>query len=146
MLPLSAVMMMSFSTVTISRALVACLSFCMMVACTDKEVSFEYKLEGTLSSDDTPSSTYDALERLKHLVSTEDKVNLLRCDEPPFDESCRYFRVQFRLRLERHVSNDWLRPEDSPLRGHFIQNGITDPEKMSVKLVAEFVDSLDEAR
>jgi len=111
--------------------------------CDERSNYPEYKLVGEISSKSIPMSAEDAVLRLDEVLPAEAKEWLIGCDPHPANQACREFNVKFRLRLERHVSNDWIRPSESRLRNSMTEDGYTDPEDMASAIISMYIEHLE---
>ncbi len=102
----------------------------------------DYELRESMSSEDIPTSVDKAVERMDQLFPEATNDALLRCESGTPDDFCREFTVRIRLSLTRQISNEWMRPEKSPLADAYSRKGITNPEEMSYSLVAAYVEYL----
>ena len=99
----------------------------------------EYELPATISSERIPTSVDQAIQILDHSLSLEAKQMLVSCDLEPDTESCRNFNIQFRLRLERQISNEWFRPANSSLYAQFSKQGLSNPEEMVAEILNLYI-------
>ena len=121
-------------------AIILFASLLMVSGCDSPQRVIQYDL----SADGIPRGVDEALVRLREIISPQAQASFQRCAQAGTTESCRDFGVQFELPLLRQISNDWMRPTDSPLANSYRQSGLDNPEVMAAALVREFVESLQE--
>jgi len=119
-------------------------SLMLFASCEEQFEAEDYWPQGTISSDSIPADVGDAVERMHRLFPDVTKQALLRCGNPrPIDNFCRDFLNQVRVPLQRLLSNEWVRPANSPLKDVYADIGITSPEGVSSALLFTYVEYLE---
>lgn len=101
------------------------------------------ELTSRISSDNIPASVEQGIQALNEVLRDDTIRKLVECDRKPIVDSCREFNINFRLRLERHISNEWIRPPDSDLRSQMNQDGLADPEELVSRFMRLYIRSLE---
>jgi len=107
----------------------------------------KYGLRDSISSEAIPVDEDAAIDRMQLAFSEALNADLLRCDGIPQEEFefCRDFSIQIRTPLRMLISNEWMRPANSPLAVAYSSQGVDNPEVMSYRLLAAYVQHLRDA-
>lgn len=103
----------------------------------------ESEFTSRISSNDIPASVEQGIEVLGELLSDETNRRLVLCNRKPIGDSCRDFSINFRIPLQRRISNEWIRPSGSAMRAQMNQDGLADPEEMVSKFMRLYIRSLE---
>ena len=119
-------------------------SLLMVSGCHQQEAIIQYELLDELSADGIPKGVDEAVDRLRQVIPPQAQASFRRCAQARTTESCRKFGARFELPLLRQISNEWMRPADSPLASTYRKSGTENPEIMASSLVREYLQSLQQ--
>jgi hypothetical protein len=119
-----------------------------MLGCAERLDPSKYELVGLISRESIPADEDEAIEKMHLTFSAALNADLVRCDGIPQDkfEFCRDFSTHVRDPLRRLISNEWMRPRNSPLAAAYSSREFDNPEVMSYGLMAAYVEHLREAQ
>ena len=102
------------------------------------------QVESKITANDIPQTVEQGIRELDDVLPDEVNRRLVLCDRQPKYEDCRDFNLDFRIRLQRHIGNAWIRPAGSPIRAQMIQDGLINPEVMASRFMRLYLSSVEE--
>jgi hypothetical protein len=105
---------------------------------------YEYEFHEEISSESIPNDVDEAISLMHQLLPHDANTIFVMCEGNGDESLCRDFFVNFEERLRRDISNEWMRPNNSPLADAYRSLQIENPEEMAYALIADYVEHLQD--
>ena len=112
------------------------------IGCESDQGPLEYSPLAEITSANVPPTVDEAMRILNMALPDSAQRMLVKCEQPSNTDACRFFIAQYRLPLERHISNAWLRSPTSTLYAQLSKDGFANQEDMVAEILRQYVQKI----